>query len=50
MFVHGKLADAFELLNQADQHVALAKSGVRPVTNFYAALVLAEQAHQLEKI
>lgn len=33
-----------ELIAQAEQHETLAKQGVRPVTNFYAALRLREEA------
>jgi hypothetical protein len=36
-----------ELLAKAEQHETLAKQGVQPVTNFYAALRLREQAENL---
>lgn len=33
-----------ELITKVEQHVALAKQGIQPVTNFYAAFRLFEQA------
>jgi hypothetical protein len=47
MFVHGQLAVAFDLEAQAKQHLALAQSGVRPLTNYYAALTKRAEVKRL---
>lgn len=44
-----ELARIITLDAQADAHVEQAKAGVRPVTNFYAALVKSEQAQGMRK-
>lgn len=40
--------DTQRMRDKARAHVALAKEGFRPLSNFYAALCLVEQAAQIE--
>jgi hypothetical protein len=47
MYLYGKLADVAKLHAKAKAHLALAKEGILPVTNFYAAFRLSDQAAQI---
>lgn len=47
MIVHGKLVTAFDLRDKAKDHLELAEAGILPLTNYYAALSLNEQAAQI---